>query len=167
MSKLYISIDIGLKGGIAIIKDDLIITHRMPLIGGKLDLHSLITLLRNPSNLKRTSDIAVFEDLGVIFGTSKATAFSMGRQLGIIEAACTALNIPYIKVKPKEWQKEMFKGVEEIKDSKGKRQTKKMAEMAIKRLKPELRLTFEGGKVVHDGLVDAVLIGEWAKRNNL
>jgi hypothetical protein len=167
MSKLYISIDVGLKGAIAIIKDDLIVPHKMPLIGGKIDINGLISILKNPTGLKHDNQIAVFEDLGVIFGTSKATAFSMGRQLGIIEGACTALNIPYVKVKAKEWQKEMFRGIEEVKDSKGKRQTKKMAELAIKRLKPTLKLNFEGSKTTHDGLVDAVLIGEWAKRNNL
>lgn len=164
MSKIYIGIDIGLKGAISVIDNGKIINHKMPLVGGKLDVVSIYNIL---SGYNSNNTHTTFEDLGVIFGTSKATAFSMGRQLGILEGMCVALKLPYTKVKAKEWQKEMFKGIEEIKDSKGKRQTKKMAELAIKRIFPDLILNFEKSKIVSDGLVDAVLIAEWARRNNL
>jgi hypothetical protein len=42
-----------------------------------------------------------------------------------------------------------------------------MALMSIKRLFPDLKLTFgEKAKVPDDGLIDAVLIAEYARRNN-
>ena len=79
------------------------------------------------------------------------------------------LGIPYIKVPAKEWQKEMFKGVDEItKPGKTSRDTKAMALVAIKRLFPELKLTFNDRSTKpHDGLIDAVLIAEYSKRKNL
>jgi hypothetical protein len=81
--------------------------------------------------------------------------------------ACIALSIPYVKIPAKTWQAKMFIGVEEItKVSKGKkkRDTKAMALIAIRRLFPKLKLTF-GERAVkpHDGLIDAVLMSEFAK----
>ena len=69
----------------------------------------------------------------------------------------------------KQWQKEMFLGVEEITiTGKSTRDTKAMALVAIKRIFPNLELTFGvKAKKPHDGLVDAVLMAEYARRNNL
>jgi hypothetical protein len=87
----------------------------------------------------------------------------MGHQAGSVEMACIALSIPFIKVPPKQWQKEMFVGVAEIKKSgKKTRDTKAMALIAAKRLFPKLKLTFGSvAKVPHDGLVDALLMSQY------
>jgi hypothetical protein len=161
--KKYIGLDIGLNGGIAIVKDSVIIEkYKMPTIGKTINIKVLkdILLLHNTSTL-------VFEDLGVIFGSSKATAFSMGYQVGIIEALATALNIPFIKVKARVWQKEMFQGVTELKKG-TKRDTKGMALVTCQRLFPDYDLTFSSRATVpHDGLVDSILIASYAQRKNL
>jgi hypothetical protein len=110
----------------------------------------------------------VFEKLGVIFGSSKTTAFSMGHQAGAIEMGCIAHGISFTKVRAVDWQKQMFQGVETItKTGKSSRDTKAMALIAIKRIFPDLKLTF-GDRAIkaHDGLVDAVLMAEYARRNN-
>jgi len=162
MNKTYIGVDIGLNGGIAIMyPDGLIEKAKMPVIGKIIDIPSLLQILNKPNAA------IVFEDLGVIFGSSKATAFSMGYQVGLLEALCVALKTPYHKVKAKAWQKEMFQGVPELKKS-GKRDTKGMALVACQRIYPAIDLTFtERAKKPHDGLVDAILIAEYAKRKNL
>ena len=162
MSKIYIGVDIGLNGGIAIMyPDGLIEKAKMPVIGKIIDIPSLLYKLNKPNAT------IVFEDLGVIFGTSKATAFSMGYQVGILEALCVALKAPYHKVKAKVWQKEMFQGVPELSKS-GKRDTKGMALVACQRIYPAMDLTLtQRASKPHDGLVDAVLIAEYAKRKNL
>ena len=172
MSKLYVGIDIGKHGAIAIIHPDdrkNVRTMAMPMIKDEIDYHllysNLTTLyLNNQDNIH-----VVFEKLGVIFGSGKNTAFSMGYQSGAIEMMCIANRIPYTKVRAVDWQKQMFQGVDSIlKPKSNKRDTKAMALIAINRIFPDLKLTF-GERAVkpHDGLIDAVLIAEYARRNNL
>ena len=169
MDKIYVGIDIGKKGSIAVISEQGLDVVPMPMIKTEIDYHSIPKLL----NYQDSQVHITFEHLGVIFGSSKQTAFSMGTQSGAIEMMCICKKIPYTKVRAKEWQKQMFQGIDEItKPSKtGKKQvrdTKAMALMAIKRLFPDLKLTFgTRATVPHDGLIDAVLIAEYARRNNL
>jgi hypothetical protein len=168
MSKIYIGIDIGKSGAIAVFSGNNIVTYEMPKISNELDYHALNKLLRQfCSNSKKP--YVVFEKLGVIFGSGKSTAFSMGHQSGAVEMSCVANDIPYTKVRAVDWQKQMFQGVQEItKTGSSKKDTKAMALVAIKRIFPDLKLTF-GTRATkpHDGLVDAVLMAEYARRNNL
>jgi hypothetical protein len=172
MNKIYIGIDIGKSGAIAIISRYGIVTHEMPKISNELDYHSLNKILRSyvtHSSLDSEKPYVIFEKLGVIFGSGKSTAFSMGHQSGAVEMSCVANDIPYTKVRAVDWQKQMFQGVQEItKTGSSKKDTKAMALVAIKRIFPDLKLTF-GTRATkpHDGLVDAVLMAEYARRNNL
>jgi hypothetical protein len=161
-----IGIDIGKHGAIVVLPKkpftNSILPIKMPLIGDQLDYHEVYRLLKSYEN---TDCHVIFEKLGVIFGTGKSTAFSMGHQSGAIEMACVALNLPYTKVPAKQWQKEMFQGVEEIlKKGKSSRDTKAMALIAAKRLFPDFKLTFGRATVPHDGAVDALLMAEYCKR---
>lgn len=172
--QFWIGIDIGKQGAIAIQAIASInelgpgeFLQKMPMIKTELDYQALYNLL---SKIKSKNGIVVFEKLGVIFGTSKQTAFSMGHQAGAIEMLCVSLSIPFVKVPPKQWQKDMFVGITEIsKPSKsGKttvRDTKAMALLAVKQLLPCSKLTF-GDKATKpdDGLIDALLLREWAKQ---
>jgi hypothetical protein len=170
MEKTFnIGIDIGKHGAICIVNNKLNTStvEPIPMIGTELDYQTLHNILEP---YEGGNGVVVFEKLGVIFGTSKATAFSMGHQAGAIEMICVARSIPFTKVPPKVWQKEMFIGITEItKPSKsGKttvRDTKAMALLAIKQLFPNQKLTF--GKQAtkpHDGLIDAVLMAEYGRR---
>lgn len=171
-NNIYVGIDIGKNGAIAAIHDGKIVTWSMPKIKTELDYHELSRILSRMCSDSEKPHI-VFEKLGVILGSSKQTAFSMGNQAGAVEMMCICQGIPYTKVNSKDWQKTMFQGVEEIsRPSKtGKtsvRDTKAMALVAIKRLFPDLKLTFgEKATKPHDGLIDAVLLAEYARRNNL
>lgn len=164
----YIGIDIGISGAISIEKEGKLTTHKMPLIAKEIDYHEIHRLLLP---YKGGNGIVVFEKLGQIFNSTKATAFSMGYQAGAIEMVCIARSIPYTKVTAKDWQKEMFTGVDAImkKSTLSKsgetRDTKGMALIAIKRLFPDLKLTFgDRASKPHDGLIDSVLMVEYAKR---
>jgi hypothetical protein len=156
-------IDIGKAGALAVIyPDGTIKTFEMPKIKTELNYHELYHIIRNVMNdaysLLGKDAYVVFEKLGVIFGSGKQTAFSMGNQAGAVEMALIANQLPYTKVRAVDWQKAMFQGVEEItKPSK-----------TGKRIFPELKLTFgTRATVPHDGLVDATLMAEYARRNNL
>jgi hypothetical protein len=171
MSKIYLAVDIGKDGALATIKDGVVTTYRMPKVKTDLDVHTLVKLV---SEICLDDSHVIFEHLGVIFGSGKSTALSMGYQSGVVEASCICAGTPYTKVKAKEWQKDIFKGLEEISKpsktpgAKPVRDTKAMALVAVKRIFPNLKLTFgDKATVPHDGLIDAVLIAEWARRNNL
>lgn len=165
MTKTYIGIDIGKKGAIAVINENSIDTFPMPMTKDEVDIGSLFFILA--TNSPENTHI-IFEKLGVIYGSSKQTAFSMGYQMGLVEAFCVAMEIPYTAVRAKDWQKEMFKHTTVInKPGKTSKDTKAMALVTIKRLFPTLSLTYGKTNKPHDGLIDAVLIAEYARKNNL
>jgi len=173
--RFVIGIDIGKAGSVYIQEKDkegnyIGQGYKMPMIKTELDYLALYQLLEP---YEASNGLVVFERLGVIFGSSKQVAWSMGHQSGAVEMACVALSIPFMKIPAKEWQKAMFVGVDEItktannlsKTGKPSRDTKAMALVACKRLFPKLKLTFGNrAEKPHDGLIDAVLISEYAKR---
>jgi hypothetical protein len=169
----YIGIDIGKSGALVYHTPDGIVTEVIPMIKKEVDYAFLFDMIQNfqQSSIKNfnCNPHVIFEKLGVIFGSSKVTAFSMGYQSGAVEMMAISLGMPYTKVLAKTWQKEMFRGVEEItKTGKTTRDTKAMALVAAKRLFPGRK--FNSGprsQKDHDGIVDAMLMVEYAKRLNL
>jgi hypothetical protein len=162
----YIGIDIGKKGAYYILGEDGSEISRgpMPMIKKEIDWHKFEQGL---SHYEGFNGMVVFEKLGVIFGSSKKTAFSMGYQAGAIEMICIANAIIYTMVPAKKWQAEMFEGQTKIfkKGIKGPLDTKAMALIAAKRLFPKVNLLMtEKSTVPHDGLVDALLMAEYARR---
>lgn len=173
MSKTIIAIDIGKKGAILArvgIQGGQDGFYPMPMIKDEVDYNELWSILKSYDNF---NPLIIFEKLGVIFGTSKATAFSMGHQAGALEGMCIALGVPFHKITAKVWQKEMFQGTVLVtkKSKSGKSvvtDTKATALIVAKQLFPNQKLTF-GDKATkpHDGLIDAMLMAEFAKRKNL
>lgn len=173
MIKGYIGIDIGKKGAIVYQRiDGEIEAHPVPMIKDEVDYAFMYDILQHMCNKHlatyNCNPHIIFEKLGVIFGSSKATAFSMGYQSGAVEMMAISLGIPYTKVPAKQWQKEMFTGVEEITiTGKKTRDTKAMALVAAKRLFPTKDFKFtERSSKPHDGYVDAILMSEYAKRKS-
>jgi hypothetical protein len=184
-------IDPGLDGAIVVfeitettqeIKN--IIIFKIPLIGKIVDLNELSIFFREIQK-KYTNIHFVIEDVHAIFGSSAKGTFTFGRVVGQLEGILSALMIPYTAVQPKTWQSEMFQGVPEIRKQgskilrlnkesgaietrirKGNRDTKKMAEVATKRLFPTVNIIKPRSrkKKVDEGVVDALLICEYCKR---
>lgn len=175
MNKIYVGIDIGKAGAFCILyPDGTVETFAMPMIKIELDYHEIAQKITDLAQNYTGHVHIAFEKLGVIFGSSKQTAFSMGNQAGAIEMICICQNIPYTKVRAVDWQKSMFQGLDQITKpsktpgAKPVRDTKAMALVAVKRLFPNLKLTFgQRATVPNDGLIDSVLIAEYARRNNL
>lgn len=161
----YIGIDIGKKGAIYMLNEDGTEDWRvaMPMIKDQVDWHELNAILEP---YQMFNGMVVYEKLGVIFGTSKKTAFSMGEQYGAVRQCCISNNIRYTEVPAKKWQAEMFEGQVNIqKTGKTSRDTKAMALVAAKRLFPTVNLLMtKSSSVPHDGLVDALLMAEYARR---
>lgn len=172
-STLYIGIDPGKEGYICINYKGQIEFKKMPLIGKEYDVQKLHEGLAAVGALSNTVTFThcVLEDVHAIFGSAAGATFEFGYGVGLLEMALVANRIPYTKVAPKKWQKQMFEGIPEIKkpSSTGKTMktdTKKMAEIAAARLFPEIDFRdSERCKKVHSGKIDATLMCEYSKRN--
>jgi len=162
----YIGIDIGKQGAICVLREDghIVARAKIPMIKNEVDYHALNDTLEDYEGF---NGMVVFEKLGVIFGSSKVTAFSMGYQAGALEMCCIANAIRYTMVPAKKWQEHMFEGQTKIykKGTKGPLDTKAMALIAAKRLFPTTNLMMsEKSTVPHNGFVDALLMAEYARR---
>lgn len=177
----YIGIDVGKSGGIAVIQDNKLSLYCIPTIKKEVDIDELDKLLfefkydiDKEDFIDAHDCMCVIEDVHSIFGSSAKSNFAFGWIAGILEGLLTANRIPFIKVAPKEWQKEAWRGVSPIKINTGKKlksgepkykiDTKATSLIAAKRLFPnETFLATERSKVPHDGLVDAALMAFYCK----
>lgn len=178
--KYAVGIDIGKKGGIVIIDEkNNVITMSMPQIKNEIDTHRIVQILKSLDG-----EIHVgMEDLHAIFGSSATAMFQFGRALGIIEASVIAFDLPFTKIPPKVWQKEMWMGIKPVEINTGKLtksgqikykiDTKGTSLLAAKRLFPTLDLKdpivkiTKNNKESHDGIIDSLLIAAYVKRNLL
>ncbi len=170
--KYAVGIDIGKLGGIVIIDEkNNIVTMPMPTIKKEIDIHRIAKILKSLEGEVHCG----MEDLHAIYGSSAAAMFQFGRAAGIIEMAVAAFDLPFTKISPKIWQKEMWMGIKPVeintgkKDKKGnvkyKIDTKGTSLLAATRLYPNLDLrATERSKVAHNGIVDALLIATFVKR---
>jgi hypothetical protein len=169
--KIRIGIDPGKSGYITIWKENEGFSFlSMPIIGKEVDLHSLVKQF--VKTIPSCGDIhCVLEDVHGIFGSSTKATFSFGGIAKAMEMMLICFDIPYTKVQPKAWQKQMWQGVANQKkpSSTGKtmvNDTKSMSEVAARRLFPTVDLRDTPRcKKAHDGKVDSLLICEYCKRN--
>lgn len=174
-AKTHVGIDPGKDGYITVLNPFRGVQFfEMPKIGKEIDLHALWRTLKQIDNESEFPVVAVVEDVHAIYGAAAGSTFEFGWAVGILEAYLVALSIPYTKVQPKAWQKEMFQGipVQQKASKSGKtmvNNTKLMSEMACKRLFPNEDLRPEGCtdrcKKSHDGKTDSLLIAEYCRRH--
>lgn len=170
-NNFIISIDLGVDGGIALHDGDkLILKYSMPrhIVTNQTDFFELERIFAEIKTYTRHSNpLVVMEKIHAMRGNAAKSMHTFALHIGRM----TQLLVSWFKVEPVEvtarkWQKWIFEHCEceEIKDAKGKRETKKMADVAIRKLYPnrDFRKS-ERAKIYHSGIVDAVLIGYYAK----
>jgi len=170
-----IGIDLGKNGAIVIrdLEKNDIQTMVMPLVGNQFDMHLMSDIL---DEFAGEDAMVGIEDLRAIYGASASATFTFGFICGATEALIAAHKIPYRKINAKVWQREAFKGIPEIRkpskiDKNGKKRkgpidTKAMAEIAAKRLFPNVDLRKSPrAKKNHDGIIDALLISWYIEQN--
>jgi hypothetical protein len=163
VSKIRIGADPGATGGIVVDIDGERMSYIMPRTSKKV-LYTKV-FLAIFENLPPCEDVhVVIEDVHSIYGASAGSNFNFGFNCGFLEGVISTFQIPYTKVAPKSWQKELWVGIPVI-EKQGKKDTKGMSLIAAKRLFPkENFLASPRCKVPHDGIVDAMLICEYCKR---
>lgn len=168
---MIIGIDNGLDGGIVAVSTEsgaVYIKEVMPTIGTKgkgrrmYDLGTILKILTN-TKLGKEKRHVFLERAQPMPGNGSLASFSMGYCFGLMQMACVALKIPYTIIGPREWQKEMFQGI-------NKTDTKQASALIAGRLAPdEDWRASERCRRPHDGLTDAYCIAEFGRRklNNI
>lgn len=176
-NKYYGSFDPGAKGAICIIDSDGKIVYLEPIFKNQASLNYK-DLKEHMETIMGSNIHFVVEDVHAIFGSSASGTFNFGKVLGAIEMALVDRAIPYTKIPPKQWQKEMFQGIKTIvKPSSTKKtevkDTKAMSYQAVSRIFPETDFHKISGKtgrrsstVIDDNLCDAALMAEYCRRKN-
>lgn len=155
---IYVGIDLGKTGAVAIISGDTLVCHPMPMIGKEYDLRGLLSLLRTMDPKESHVAYEVLQPMPPGKGGSKAN-FSRGYAMGMIETALEAARIPHSPVRPQAWQKAMFSGMKV-----GKGETKNAALQVARRLWPDRTWLIGKRTKPDEGLIDAALIAEWLRR---
>ena len=172
---IIVGIDPGKNGGIAIINGNDIILHTIPQIAKEVDVRGLFDIFEG-IRLNTEPAKIIIEDVHSVFSASAKANFQFGWITGFLEGMAMSLELPYFKIQPKVWQKDVWQGGKIIetptseKDKNGnvkyKVDTKATSLLAAKRLFPNTNLlATPRSKVPHDGLVDALLIAEYGRRN--
>ena len=173
MSKIRVGIDPGKESYICVWREEEGFEFfQLPTVGKETDINGVAKLFSTIAETITVDDDyhAVIESVHAIYGSSASNTFEFGKMLGVLEGLLCAYRIPYTKVQPKTWQKEMWQGVslQTKKSSTGKTQindTKAMSEVAAKRLFPTIDLRKnERCKIADHNKVDALLLCEYAKR---
>lgn len=173
-NKCYIGIDVGTLGFLAIqvngewtfmsIKDNTMYA-----------ISDMLLYLKE----KYPNIIVGIEEIHAIFGSSAKATFSFGEIYGKLQALCIAHKIPYHLIPPKTWQGCMWSSCDmsisykkvKMKDKEITKKvvnTKETSANAALRLFPQLdfKRTSRCNKL-DDNKIDATLISEYLRRNNL
>lgn len=168
-SMRYFSIDPGKTGGWALLHEtdegkSVKMAGPLPMTyEKKYDLKALVMLMRPPYKIDDGCYI-VYEKLHAMPMKGSIAAHERGYAQGMIEAMATALRLPLVGVSPQKWQNKMLPADYE--------DTKKAAVLVAKERfpyidlstgKPKVEGTPDLKKKAHQGIVDALLIGEYAR----
>ena len=142
---IYIGIDPGKDGALAMISD----------VGAASVVPYDPDVYKATMYVFREQARAVLEHVGAMPGQGVTSMFSFGENFGYIKGLLEAYQIPYELVRPQRWKKAF--GIS------GKNQSVEVC----KRLFPgvSLRRT-ERCKKDHDGMAEALLMAEYARRNH-
>lgn len=171
--KYYIGIDPGVKGCISIVDETGKFIESFFLLKNakNVDTVEISNTLLNLSKYEDNCHV-IIENIHAIFGSSAKGTFNFGFIAGLIEGVIATIGLPYTKVNPKIWQKEMFRGVNVITkpSTTGKTQvidTKKMSFLVSHRIFPtvDLRRTSKC-KNEDDNFSDSLLMAEYGRRMN-
>lgn len=140
-------IDPGVEGGIAFIEPETQFACPLPYNAKVLDCINLRELLVG-------GNIRVFIEKPMLMGR-QAGGLVIGTNYGRILATLELLRIPYREVAPNTWKSKLL----------GKTEGKGAAIALAKQLFPSVELVQPGCRKPHDGVAEALLIGEWGRRH--
>lgn len=148
---LYAGIDAGKNGALAIISDGFILDMVV------FDEQQYVNRLKELSNKSEAYGgcICCLEEVHAMPGQGVTSMFSFGQNFGFIQGLLKAYGIPYELVRPQKWKK--FFGITADKNT---------SIAVAERLFPgtDFRKS-ERARKPHDGMCEALLLAEYARRN--
>ena len=148
---VYIGIDPGKKGGVAVIED---LTDER-----KVEVHpysddTLKAVCNEISSRGADNAFCVVEKVGAMPGQGVTSTFNFGKSFGYILGVLEANGIPYQLISPQRWKKHFS-----LDNDKNK------SIQTAKRLFPSVSLLpTDRCRVESDGMAEALLIAEFARR---
>jgi hypothetical protein len=164
MTSIYLGIDNGISGGLVALSATpgagIVAKCTMPIQkarkGNEIDILSVWEWLASFVNI-RTVCVIIEEPGG---SKSAAAASSMAASFAALRSLCELRGLRYLRITPQKWQKEM------LNCETG--QTKPAALTLARSLWPaESWLPTQRCKKPDEGMIDAALIAEFARRNHL
>jgi len=153
----HIGIDPGLSGAIAVLTDDTLQIHDMPVMtvdrNGKAKRQVSANELAELLNLYAGKDCHVYvERVSAVSGQGVTSVFSFGRSFGMIEGILAALKMPVTFVAPATWTRAI-----------GRSPGKDASRARAMELFPNYEYFFK--RVKDDGRADAALIAHWGRKH--
>lgn len=145
MKKVYIGIDPGKKGGIAVVCGKAVTASPY----GDAELRKTLAEIHEC----RLEAVCCLEKVGAMPGQGVASMFNFGQSYGYIRGVLETLGIPYQEVTPQKWKKHF-----------GLTGDKAKSIEVCQRLFPDVQLVPPGCRKPHDGMAEALLMAEYARR---
>lgn len=156
---IYIGIDPGKQGGIAVIGYE----NKQNNNDRKIDVYpysneQLISTLKDMAyfrNVLKEGSVCCLEKVNAMPGQGVVSMFNFGQNFGFIQGVLKAYSIPYELVTPQKWKKEFSVTSD-----------KNTSIEVCKRLFPNVNLKATPRcKKDHDGMAEALLMAEYARRH--
>jgi len=182
MGRTFLGIDPGLSGGLVLLDErgQILEKHIIPVIenvtiktskvkkdpetGKGAKVESIrrtidgVGLNRILIDLAPKTGIAIIEQVSARPGQGVVSQFNFGLALGFIQGVLVGNRIPFTTVTPSTWSKIIHAGI-------GGADPKGRSAVALGRLFPQVDLRpSTRSQKPHEGLMDALLIAEWARR---
>jgi crossover junction endodeoxyribonuclease RuvC len=163
-SQLYIGIDPGLHGAVAVIRNHFVGVWDTPttIVKRGKKKHtvylpaSMVEVLKHIIDHFGTPTVVGLEEVHAMPGQGVTSMFSMGKGSGLWEGIITALGMPLVRIIPQRWKKEM------LADGRGK--DKQASIVRALELFPEAASYMARKK--DEGRAEAILIAEYLRRTN-
>lgn len=148
MKTVFIGIDPGKSGGIACIDTEDCICYTEPYSD-----KALIDLCSSTSR-KGQNVVCCLEKVGAMPGQGVVSMFSFGQSVGYIKGVLESFMIPYQEITPQKWKREFSLTSDKAKSAE-----------VCRKLFPEVSLLATPRcKKPHDGMTEALLMAEYARR---
>ena len=147
---IYVGIDPGLKGGVALHCGNHVEAFPIPVVDGYVDVATLADEFRKYDDM-----LAIVEKVGAMPGQGVVSMFNFGRCYGTLIGLCIALGIKVELVTPQKWKGEVLAGTTKDKEA---------AIAYCRRVYPEVKLIQPRCRVPHDGMADALCLAEYGRR---
>lgn len=162
--RVYVGLDPGMTGGLAAVSEsgELLSVAAMPRVNGSTgpqDYHAIKEWFVSVKKLGKVE--AALEKISVRPGEGVKSTLTAGTNWGFLKGMLVAIGARYIEPTPQSWKKTL--GLPK-RSGKERKKGKEDAVVLATQLFPGINLTPGRKRVPHDGMADAVLIAEYARR---